>query len=467
MKLGGVAVGTAVAGLSLSACAGSEEPQAEVVSSAVEETPSASLADEEAAVEPAAPQAAYASVFPQHEALGTGVGAMPGRVAWAYDPQSVVWDGSTRWWELGNYDVARVRAMVDAAVACTAGAENAAAGWSALFAWRNGGADYQPGQTVAVKCNMNGAAEYDDDTTGTSTGDLYTNPVMLRCLLESMVEEGSVAPADIVAYDVTRIFPDWFKEYCSQGVLAGVRFADRNPANPDVARADGSARIAWSGPVRGADCFLPTCVTQADYLVNLADLKGHDYGITLCAKNHFGSFCNSSKMRQPQEAGLHPFLSGQAMGDYSPLVDLMGSAQLGGKTVLYVLSALVAPARNTSTVTPEISRWTMAPFDGGYTASVFMSQDPVAIDSVGADFLMNEPTMTNNNAALDGNAGCENYLHEAALAGAAPSGTAYADGAGTPLSSLGVHEHWDNAVDKRYGRNLGRPEGIELVRAWR
>lgn len=34
------------------------------------------------------------------------------------------------------------------------------------------------------------------------------------------------------------------------------------------------------------------------------------------------------------------------------------------------------------------------PFNSHYTASVFASQDPVAIDSVGADFLMNEPTVT-------------------------------------------------------------------------
>lgn len=33
------------------------------------------------------------SVFPQHEPYGTGVGAMPGRVVWAHDPDSVDWNG--------------------------------------------------------------------------------------------------------------------------------------------------------------------------------------------------------------------------------------------------------------------------------------------------------------------------------------------------------------------------------------
>ena len=34
---------------------------------------------------------------------------------------------------------------------------------------------------------------------------------------------------------------------------------------------------------------------------------------------------------------------------------------------------------------------------------------------------------------------------------------------GIPLASLGVHEHWNNAIDKLYSRNLGTGEGIELI----
>ena len=31
------------------------------------------------------------------------------------------------------------------------------------------------------------------------------------------------------------------------------------------------------------------------------------------------------------------------------------------------------------------------------------------------------------------------------------------------LASLGVHEHWNNLQEKKYSRNLGVGEGIELV----
>ena len=31
------------------------------------------------------------------------------------------------------------------------------------------------------------------------------------------------------------------------------------------------------------------------------------------------------------------------------------------------------------------------------------------------------------------------------------------------MESLGVHEHWNNSVDKQYSRNLGTDNGIELI----
>jgi hypothetical protein len=34
---------------------------------------------------------------------------------------------------------------------------------------------------------------------------------------------------------------------------------------------------------------------------------------------------------------------------------------------------------------------------------------------------------------------------------------------GKPLASQGVHEHWNNAADKKYSRNLGTGTGIEIV----
>jgi hypothetical protein len=51
-----------------------------------------------------------------------------------------------------------------------------------------------------------------------------------------------------------------------------------------------------------------------------------------------------------------------------------------------------------------------------------------------------------------------------ALADNPPSGTFYdPEHDGIRLASLGVHEHWNDAVEKEYSRNLGIGQGIEPV----
>jgi hypothetical protein len=142
------------------------------------------------------------------------------------------------------------------------------------------------------------------------------------------------------------------------------------------------------------------------------------------------------------------------MATYNPIVDLMGHPQLGGKTLLYLVDGLYGSDNAITAVLRFRS------FGTNWTASVLASQDPVAIDSVVVDILRNEPLMANN---ITGQ-GVDNYLHEAAQAGSPPSGSFYDPGVtGTRLASLGVHEHWNNATNRLYSRNLGRSEGIELL----
>ena len=169
-------------------------------------------------------------------------------------------------------------------------------------------------------------------------------------------------------------------------------------------------------------------------------------------------------MRPPEGANLHQFLTMDKMSVYSPLVDLMANDELGNKTVLYMLDALICAPSEGDDITGSNAKWKQSPFNGRYTSSIFVSQDPVAIDSVGADFLMNEPAVTNENDSLKDNPTVENYLHEAALVKKAPSGNHYKNGNGKPVKNLGVHEHWNNPADKKYSRNLGKKEGIELIK---
>jgi hypothetical protein len=278
-------------------------------------------------------------------------------------------------------------------------------------------------------------------------------------LVTELIEIAGVRGDDIMIYDATgirnvgqpihnRIRANSNPQFQAVKFLVGAdyRLGDRMSPAPDMAN-----------PVRFSKAELPTGylprqVTEARYMINMALLRPHGMaGVTLTAKNHFGS------IHFPNNGGWSPMvlhgsvMRTQPMGSYNALVDLMGHRHLGGKTMLYVLDGLYTAEHNEGSV----FKW--ASFDDHWASSMLMSQDPVAIDSVGLDILRNEPRATE----VRGNA--DNYLHEASQAAKPPSGTVYnPDGSGA-LASLGVHEHWNDATARKYSRNLGRKEGIELI----
>jgi hypothetical protein len=233
----------------------------------------------------------------------------------------------------------------------------------------------------------------------------------------------------------------------------------------------------WSTPDADGKLqdYLPAAVAEADYLINIAVLKGHSSGVTLCAKNHFGTLirCPNGHLR---DQGILDYYSthlslpnanwSPGMGHYRAHVDLMGHPGIGDKTILYMVDGLYAGYYWDA----QPVKWTSAPFgdgvNGDWPSSIFGSLDPVAIDSVGYDFLLTEwpeVVATGGGGSLQG--GAEDYLHEAAQADNPPSGTFYdPDNDGNAMNSLGVHEHWNNAADKLYSRNLGTGDGIELFR---
>lgn len=405
-------------------------------------------------------------VFPPHKPMGTPRGINPGRVSWVHKPGVVSWDGVDFWWKPENYNEADILGMIRIGLLSLTNAKTPSEAWAALFEWKNrqnnksGG--YAPGQKIAIKTNMNGAGEYNDDPHGRLASP-YGNPVLLKCLLLSLVQDGGVKPADITVFDTCRIYPDYMREMCSSGPLAGVSFRHRDEGGPLDSVADKATQIYWAGEINGEATYFPKCLTEAAYLINLANLKGHSWGMTLGAKNHFGSFVNSDRRRTPATAGLHHNIIESHMGEYSVLADLLGQKQIEAKTVLTILDALVTATSETGNITPSKAKWEMQPFNGNYACSLFFSQDPVAIDSVGADFLVNEPVMQRHNSNMKQKSSMENYLHEAALRDHPPSGIVYGDGEGGAPYSLGVHEHWNNPVDKLYSGNIAKGKGIELV----
>jgi len=148
------------------------------------------------------------------------------------------------------------------------------------------------------------------------------------------------------------------------------------------------------------------------------------------------------------------------MGDYNSLVELMGHEHLDGKALIWLVESFYA----TSSQSGSPERWLSAPFNNGWTASLFGSLDPVALQSVCIDFTHAEASVPGSPMEYNTRGAMDNFLHEAALAHDPPSGVVYdPENDGTPLQSLGVHEVWNNPTDRQYSRNLGTGDGIELV----
>jgi uncharacterized protein (DUF362 family) len=411
-------------------------------------------------------QATFTPTEPVNAPMGTAFGVKPGRVAWAFNPEATTWDGASNapgWWDDRNTHPEVVEKMLSGTIRSVGNAASDQEAWQKIFTDFNarkgkGRVGYKKGETIAIKLNLNQVRNHGDNANAS-----YIAPQLVQALLHQLVREAGVAPADITFYDAIRHVPSTIFDRCTKE-FPGVHFVDSTGGDGRekyvIDKADALNLAEGGTPIH-----FPTCVTKAEYLINVAGLKGHMMaGMTVCAKNHLGSIFTPDG--SPAARNMHSSIavrSGRggaprSMGSYNGLVDLNGHKDLGGKTVLYIIDGLYATKHNEYRLDSSC-KWESAPFNKNWTASLFASQDGVAIDSVALDFLRSEPTLS---AIVTG--AVDNYLHEMALANQPPSKTVYdPEKDGKPLASQGVHEHWNNAVEKKYSRNLGSGTGIELV----
>lgn len=402
--------------------------------------------------------------------IGEAKGIHPGRVVWVHDPKATDWKGPEEglWWEARHTSFERVDAMVSRSLCELTGEPTDAKAWDRLFRSINaargkGDVGYAKGEKIAIKVNFVGfiwrEGCVDPETyriLERHRNYMNTSPQMICAVLRQLVGAAGVAEGDISVCDTLAYFVHEYHDIIRDR-FPGVRCVDYAGKFGRTKVEPSSVTVHWSSRPEGkAKDILPTVFADADYLVNMANLKAHTgAGVTLCAKNHMGSLIRWPAQKDYYD--LHPGGFSKERGIYRPLVDLMGHAHLGGKTVLYLIDGLYSGKHPVDRV-PR--RWSSPPFDGDWTSSLLVSQDPVAIDSVGVDFLRAEWDDHPHSPAAD------DYLHEAALAGSPPSGTFYDPDHATPtkrLGSLGVHEHWNDPREKKYSRNLGKGEGIELI----
>jgi hypothetical protein len=160
-------------------------------------------------------------------------------------------------------------------------------------------------------------------------------------LLRQLVEVVGVDPCDIFIGDTLGAFPNHFYEPIQEEFPGVVCIGYSGLPGRTVAERSTTDFIYWSDGTELYSEGVPTYYVESEYLINFAVTKAHDSGgITVCAKNHFGSF-----IRTPMDywhdwdddyLDLHVFLPDQmsGMGKYRPLVDLMGHPDMDGKGIL-------------------------------------------------------------------------------------------------------------------------------------
>ncbi|MBN1391310.1 MAG: SMP-30/gluconolactonase/LRE family protein, partial [Sedimentisphaerales bacterium] len=422
--------------------------------------------------------------------IGNAIGVNPGRVAWIRDANATNWSGGTTApfpYENICTDQAVVNEMFSKGIRALAGEYTDADAWDAVFRNFNqrmgkGDVGYTPGEKIAIKINF--VLMYSHPSNGEmpdSVRDQISNsPQLAIALLKQLIDVVGVSPGDISIGDAQMMMPNhWYNMVYAQ--CPGVVYMTRAGVSHDGRTAvtlDYSAPFYWSDPCAAhwsgvtQQDYIPTHLAQSDYFINFPILKSHNSGgITVSGKNHYGSLSRTPNASgyynmhntRPYNADSSPY-STPGMGYYRANVDLMGHPKLGGKTMLVLIDGLFAGRSWDS----QPIKWDMAPFNTDWPSSIFLSQDQVAADSVAFDFMDYEwdtlpPTNINGHPQYSGT---DDYLHEAALIPDPPSGAVYdPNDDGGLTESLGVHEHWNNATDKQYSRNLDPVYGIgiELV----
>jgi len=461
---------------------------------------------------------------PPNKPIGEGKGINPGRVTWIYNPDATnenctntVGDG---YWESHNNDPEVIQEMVDEALLSLTGKPTVKKAWHAIFKYYNKEQlfknnmksarsinnkylvkGYVPGEKIFIKINLTSAwpGNILDDLTRNPETDFYgvseTSPYVVRAVLKQLIDDYGVPQDDITVGDPIRdIFQQyyelWSAAYPNVKYLGIVEQLGRTGSvvddEPIVFYSDRGTVLrmtGWSGEIYEdpvwSDCLYKNMV-DAKYMINIPALKAHARaGITVTAKNHFGSHTRDDA-RHLHLGLVDPFqdVDPEVMrplyGMYRVLVDILGHEHLGGKTILCIVDGLWGG----SEATDPPCRFEMKPFYNDFTSSILMSQDPVALESVCFDILRTEFRDDNPYGTWPNMPAVDDYLHQAASDKYWPEGIIYdPENDGSPIGSLGVHEHWDNEFTMRYSRNFdchmwqyyyyqhhNKSEGIELVK---
>jgi len=456
------------------------------------------------AITPAGNQQAALKMGPDdgpNQPMGVAKGIFPGRVVWVWNPDATNEkfehnDFATYDWYFSahNNNPEVIAKMFRDGIIRLTGEKNARSAWESVFRYfnlnrHNQKRGYQAGEKIFIKINQGQSrwvlSQKDKDNgfyvpktleenemrrasnfVPTEQGPYVVLEVLRELINEAGIPQENISIGDPMCPIWGHNYEVWAKEF------PNVKYLDKNTTNfgRTLIKVTPEPVLFYSDKTITDKLY--DVIVEADYLINMTNLKSHMIaGVSLTAKSHFGN------IGRPTAGHLHYSHPANRRGGryentgyrkYRVFVDLMGSKYLGQNTLIWIVEGLFGGGAS------EIKgpvKYFMAPFNNDWSNSIFMSLDPVAIESVGYDFLRTEwngerkHDPVNNDSEFQPNInGVDDYMHQAADRANWPEGIIYdPDNSGTPVPVLGVHEHWNNPIDKQYSRNLGTGNGIELV----
>jgi len=443
--------------------------------------------------------------FTPNEPMGEAQGIFPGRVVWMWNPDAtnencnnssnyngVIDPGDNAWFMEFNNNAAVIDSMIIKSILALTGETDNAEAWDKIFKFYNnsngyGNVGYTTGQKIFFKINATSA--YGGLSTNKYYADLSrnddlnvndfaaeTNPYIVLSMLDQLINIANVPENMIYIGDPARnIYKEFYELWYDE--FPDVKYLGNNLLHPELdieslgrtpvaVTEDDKVFYADNGTVMpdAISDKLFTIFEEMDYLINIPTMKAHSTaGITLAAKNHFGSFTRNWAMHLHKglmDNADNPVRLGYEL--YRIQTDIMMHNLLSDKNLIMIVDGLY-PGEDALGVP---FKWTSIPFENDWCSSIFMSLDPVAIESVCHDFLRTEyngPTIATSRPNWHG---VDDYLHQAADSAQWPEGIIYdPDADGILHASLGVHEHWNDSLNKQYTRNLGTGDGIELIKA--
>jgi uncharacterized protein (DUF362 family) len=259
-------------------------------------------------------------------------------------------------------------------------------------AWKEILIHYTKNDKVAIKPNFNFL----------NHGYKYTitSPQLINSVVKQLVEVVGIPPKNIFVYDLCKDIPidivrrriNYAINYIEKPTTTSILDKIKLRLHYGLSSADTNVEIKMhesitdkkGNPVK---CYIPKVVTQAQHLINMPLLTNHVFIANSGAlKNHYGTVRFSNYHNYP---GV---LHGKVLN--KSIIDINLNSHIRTKTKIIIGDGLFGVFdRGDVNIHEGGGKKVWKTFKNDFPESIFISKDPVAIDSVMASIIMQERKM--------------------------------------------------------------------------